>query len=78
MSIPANGDHVSDGDDLEGVDDRHRALAERLRRLRWPEPPPGVRERRLEELREVLSRSSAVTRRPPPPGGSEDGDANQD
>jgi hypothetical protein len=44
--------------DDEFVDERHRALVERLRGLRWPEPPPGVRERRLQELRDVLARGA--------------------
>jgi hypothetical protein len=69
VSNPSNGDPLPDGDDLEDVDDRHRALADRLRRLRWPEPPEGVRERKLAELREVLSRGS---RAPDPPEPAED------
>jgi hypothetical protein len=44
----------SNGERFDEVEERHRALVERLRRLRWPEPEPGVRERRLAELREML------------------------
>jgi hypothetical protein len=49
----------SDGDNLEDVEQRHEALVARLRRLSWPQPAPGVRERRLEELREMLERMNA-------------------
>lgn len=53
----------SNGENLDEAEEPHRALVERLRRLRWPEPPPGVRERRLTELREILARSAS----PPAP-----------
>ena len=53
MSDGSNGENASGFDEVE---ERHRALIERLRRLRWPEPPSGVRERRLDELRDVLGR----------------------
>ena len=56
MTKASNADHFPD-DEL--VDERHRALVERLRNLHWPEPPPGVRERRLQELRDVLARGAA-------------------
>ena len=61
MTDGSNGDNASDFDEVE---ERHQALIERLRQLRWPEPPAGVRERRLEELRDVLGR---VPREPAPP-----------
>jgi hypothetical protein len=64
MSNPSNGDPLPDGDDLQDVDERHRGLADRLRRLRWPEPPDGVRERRLAELRDALSRGSKPSASP--------------
>jgi hypothetical protein len=67
VSNPSNGDPLPDGDDLEDVDDRHRALADRLRRLRWPEPPEGVRERRLAELRDILARGSSASPPTDPP-----------
>jgi hypothetical protein len=55
VSKASNADEFPD-DEL--IDERHRALVDRLRDLRWPEPPPEVRERGLEELREMLTRSS--------------------
>lgn len=67
MSNSSNGDPLPDGDDLDEVDDRHRALADRLRSLRWPEPPEGVRERRLAELRKALARGPRGSRPPDPP-----------
>jgi hypothetical protein len=39
-------------------DEQLRPLEERLRRLNWPQPPPGLRERSLEELRRKLSELS--------------------
>ena len=39
-------------------DERLHPLEERLRRLNWSQPPPGVRERSLEELRRKLAEMS--------------------
>ena len=40
-------------------DDELRPLEERLRRLNWPQPPPEVRERTLEELRRKVAEQSS-------------------
>jgi hypothetical protein len=44
-----------EADDSSRIDDAEetetRPLEERLRRLDWPKPPPGLRERSLEEFR---------------------------
>ncbi|HVE68129.1 MAG TPA: hypothetical protein VNB64_06060 [Solirubrobacteraceae bacterium] len=40
-------------------DETRRSLEERLRRLEWPAPPPGVRERTLEELKRKLAELSS-------------------
>ena len=58
----------SNGERLDEAEERHRSLVERLRKLQWPEPPPGVRERRLTELREILGRGA------PPPAPSPETD----
>lgn len=46
---------ASNGEPLDEIEEPHRPLVERLQRLRWPEPPAGVRERGLEELRRTLA-----------------------
>jgi hypothetical protein len=56
----------SNGERLDEVEERHQALVERLRRLRWPEPPSGVRERRLAELRDILARGAPQPTGPKP------------
>ena len=40
-------------DDMPEDDDE---LARRLRGLDWPKPPPGLRERSLQELQQALER----------------------
>jgi hypothetical protein len=44
--------------DNEEADERETELAQRLRALRWPEPPAGARERGLEALRPHLEELS--------------------
>ena len=44
----------NDADEAE----RLRLLEERLRRLTWPQPPAGMRERTLEKLRRRLIESN--------------------
>ncbi len=46
--------HDNDAFDDERELERFRPLEDRLRRLNWPQPPPGVRERTLEELHRML------------------------
>jgi len=41
-------------------DERLQPLEERLRRLEWPQPPPGLRERSLEEFRRRLAEEQAA------------------
>lgn len=48
-------------DDLESSE-----LAERLRRLDWPEPAGDVRERCLEEIMKRVESGEIVTAEPPP------------
>lgn len=45
-------------DDAIPKDETLRSLERRLRRLNWPEPPPGVRERTLDELKRKLAASN--------------------
>jgi hypothetical protein len=52
----SDGSNRENASDFDEVEKQHRPLIERLRKLRWPEPPAGVRERRLDELRDVLGR----------------------
>jgi hypothetical protein len=43
-------------------------LARRLRELEWPKPPPGVRERSLEEFQRRIADERAAKAAPSPPG----------
>ena len=45
-------------DETHEDDDELRPLEERLRRLSWPQPAPGVRERTLAELKRQLAELS--------------------
>lgn len=54
MSSLAPDDDVYEDDEAE----RLRPLEDRLRRLAWPQPPAGVRERTLEKLRRQLIESN--------------------
>lgn len=49
------GELPYDIDPFDEHDERFQTLEERLRRLRWPAPPPGLRERTLEECRRQLA-----------------------
>jgi hypothetical protein len=51
LTGPAHEDNGHDAHDRESL----RSLEERLRRLNWPEPPLGLRERTLQELRQKLA-----------------------
>ncbi|MDX6648836.1 MAG: hypothetical protein QOJ97_787 [Solirubrobacteraceae bacterium] len=43
---------ADDSSQIENVEETEtRPLEDRLRRLDWPKPPPGLRERSLEEFR---------------------------
>jgi hypothetical protein len=55
-------------------DERLHPLEERLRRLNWPQPPPGVRERSLEELRRKLAELSSNGDEAAANGGTPAGD----
>jgi hypothetical protein len=50
---------VTDPHEHDTEDERLRPLEERLRRLNWPQPPPEVRERTLEELQRKLAEMSS-------------------
>ena len=45
----------------DDVEERFGPLVDRVRQLRWPEPPPGVRERTLEQLKCMLSENGNGT-----------------
>ena len=58
-----NDAYFEDEDELE----RLRPIEERLRRLSWPKPPAGVRERTLKKLHRQLAEADGF------PGGPDDG-----
>ena len=51
VTEPAHGETHEEDDEL-------RPLEERLRRLNWPQPAPGVRERTLAELKRQMAELS--------------------
>jgi hypothetical protein len=59
----------------DGDPERLRPLEDRLRRLNWPQPPPGLRERSLEEFRRKLSQSGSGANGAPDADGAEARDA---
>ena len=38
------------GDELEELDPRLKMIEDRLRKMEWPKPPPGMKERCLEDF----------------------------